>query len=195
MIGECEHRFHSGARTPGSMQSKELEVDMAGIAHAGVGLAAKQVAPKTPLVVLVTAAYVIDMIWGIFFFAGIEHLYWSHSLLMALLWSLLAGVLTALVSRSRRSGLIIGLLVFSHWVVDFISHPMTAVFPEDTGLPLLFENSPTVGLGVWRTQLGVNMGEYGTLLLGFVLYVLALRKIRREKRTAKAPEAIREASS
>lgn len=168
---------------------------MAGLAHAGVGLAAKRVAPKTPLVVLVTAAYVIDIIWGIFFFAGIEHLSWSHGLLMALLWSLLAGVLAALVSHSRRSGLIIGLLVFSHWVVDFISHPMTAVFPEATGLPLLFENTPTVGLGVWRTQLGVNIGEYGTLLLGFVLYVLALRKIRREKKAAEAPEAIRRASS
>lgn len=163
---------------------------MAGLAHAGVGLAAKRVAPKTPLVVLVAAAYVIDIIWGIFFFAGMEHLSWSHGLLMALLWSLLAGVLTALVSHSRRSGLIIGLLVFSHWVVDFISHPMTAVFPEATGLPLLFENSPIVGLGVWRTQLGVNIGEYGTFILGFVLYVLTLRKIRREESAAKEPPAI-----
>jgi len=163
---------------------------MAGLAHAGVGLAAKQVAPKTPLVVLVTAAYVIDITWGIFFFAGIEHLSWSHGLLMALLWSLLAGVLAALVSRSRRIGLIIGLLVFSHWVVDFISHPMTAIFPDGTGLPLLFENSPTIGLGVWRTQLGVNIGEYGSLLLGFTLYVLALRKIRREASAAKEPPAI-----
>jgi hypothetical protein len=185
MISECEHRFHSGARTPESIRSKEWEVEMAGLAHAGVGLAAKQVAPKTPLVVLVSAAYAIDIIWGIFFFAGIEYLSWSHGLLMALLWSLLAGLLAGFISHSRRSGLIIGLLVFSHWVVDFISHPMTAVFPDDTGLPLLFENSPTVGLGVWRTQLGVNIGEYGTFILGFVLYVLALRKIRREKRAAK----------
>lgn len=168
---------------------------MAGLAHAGVGLVAKRVAPKTPLVVLLAAAYVIDIIWGIFFFAGIEYLSWSHGLMMALLWSLLAGLLAGFVSHSRRSGLIIGLLVFSHWVVDFISHPMTAVFPEATGLPLLFENSSTVGLGVWRTQLGVNLGEYGTFILGFVLYVLVLRKIRREESAAKNTTAIRRVHS
>lgn len=46
---------------------------MAGIAHLGVGLASKRIAPKVPLGVLLIGAYAIDIIWGIFFFAGIEH--------------------------------------------------------------------------------------------------------------------------
>ena len=168
---------------------------MAVLAHAGVGLASKRIAPKVPVWILIIAAYVIDFIWGIFFFAGIEHMPapdspttnpWSHGLLMAVIWSLLAGFITWLISKDRRISLIIGGLVFSHWVIDFISHPMTAAFPGDTGLSLLFDGSPTVGLGLWSTQLGINIGEYGTLVLGLIIYILTLRKLRKENRSAKA---------
>lgn len=162
---------------------------MAALAHAGIGLASKRIAPKIPVWILVTAAYVIDLIWGVFFFAGIEHMPdqnlpgtnpWSHGLFMALIWSLLAGLITFWVSKDRRTALIISCLVFSHWVIDFISHPMTAAFPGDTGLPLLFEGSHLVGLGLWRTQVGLNIGEYGTLLVGFIIYILTLIKLRKE---------------
>jgi hypothetical protein len=165
---------------------------MAALAHLGVGLATKPAAPKIPVVILVVSAYTIDFIWGVFYFTGIERMPepnspttnpWSHGLFMAMVWSVLAGLVVALISRDRRTSLIIALLVFSHWVVDFISHPMTAVFPGDTGLPLLFEGSPTVGLGVWSTQLGVNIGEYGTLIVGVIIYMLTLRKLRNEKRS------------
>jgi hypothetical protein len=172
---------------------------MAALAHLGVGLAAKPAAPKVPVVVLVVSAYAIDFIWGVFFFTGLERLPesnspttnpWSHGLFMAVVWSVLAGLAAALISRDRRISLIVGLLVFSHWVVDFISHPMTAVFPGDTGLPLLFEGSPTVGLGVWRTQLGVNIGEYGTIIGGSIIYLLALRKLRKEKKSLAQVESV-----
>jgi hypothetical protein len=124
-------------------------------------------------------------------FAGIEHLPdanlsgtnpWSHGLFMGLIWSLLAGIITMLFSKVRHTSLMIGGLVFSHWVIDFISHPMTAAFPGDTGLSLLFDGSPTVGLGLWGTQLGVNIGEYGTLIVGLIIYILTLRKLRKESR-------------
>jgi hypothetical protein len=172
---------------------------MAALAHLGVGLAAKPAAPKVPVVVLVVSAYTIDFIWSVFFFTGLERLPepnspttnpWSHGLFMAVVWSVLAGLVAALISRNRRTSLMIGLLVFSHWVVDFISHPMTAVFPGDTGLPLLFEGSPTVGLGMWRTQLGVNIGEYGTLIVGLIVYFLTLRKLRHEKKLLAQSEVV-----
>jgi hypothetical protein len=165
---------------------------MAALAHMGVGLASKRIAPKIPTPILVASAYALDMIWGVFFAAGIEHLPetdpvttnpWSHGLFMSVVWSVLAGLIAWRVGRNRRTGFIIGLLVFSHWVVDFISHPMTAAFPGDTGLSLFFDGSPTVGLGLWRTQLGVNVGEYGTLAVGFVIYLLTIRKLKREQQT------------
>ena len=166
---------------------------MALLTHLGVGLAAKRIAPKTPVIVLILAAYTIDFIWAAFYFAGIEKLPgpgpvttnpWSHGLLMSLVWSLLIGLAAFLVSRSSRAGWVAGLLVFSHWIVDFISHPMRAAFPDDTKLSLLFDGSPTVGLGLWSTQLGMNIGEYGLLAVGILIYVLAIRKIRQEKKAS-----------
>ncbi len=163
---------------------------MAGLAHVGVGLAAKRITPKVPLVVLLIAAYGIDLIWGIFFITGLEGSsqpgqenpsYWSHSLFMALVWSALIGVLVLLISRNRSVALMIGLLIFSHWIIDFISHPMTAVFPDDTGLPLFFADSPLVGLGIWRTQLGVTIGEYGITVLGLIIYLFTLRNLRKDQ--------------
>jgi hypothetical protein len=164
---------------------------MAALTHLGVGLAAKRIAPKAPVIVLILAAYTIDLIWAAFYFAGIEHFPepnpvttnpWSHGLLMASLWSLLIGLIAFWVSRDRRAGWIAGLLVFSHWVVDFISHPMRFAFPYDTKLSLLFDGSPTVGLGLWSTQLGMNIGEYGLLAVGIIIYILTLRKIWQEKK-------------
>jgi hypothetical protein len=164
---------------------------MAGLAHVGVGLAAKRFAPNVPLGVLLVGAYAIDIVWGVCVVAGVEHFSgsgeattspWSHGLLMAVVWSGLAAVIAQRCCRNRRTSVIIGLLVFSHWVVDFISHPMTAVFPGNTGLPLLFEGSPTVGLGVWSTQLGVSVGEYGTLLAGLVIYILTRAQLQKGKK-------------
>ena len=119
---------------------------MAGIAHLGVGLASKRIAPKVPRGVLLICAYAIDVIWGIFFFAGVEHfpqpglastVPWSHGLFISLIWSAIAVLATAYISRNFRTSLFIGLLVFSHWAVDFIAKPMLAAFPTDYGL-LLF---------------------------------------------------------
>jgi len=163
---------------------------MAGLAHAGVGLAAKRFAPDVPLGVLLVGAYAIDIVWGAFVMAGIEHFSgsgpattnpWSHGLLMAVVWSGVAALIAQRRRRNFRTSVIIGLLVFSHWVVDFISHPMTAVFPGNMGLPLFFDGSPTVGLGLWSTQLGVNVGEYGAFIAGLAIYFLTRVKLQKEK--------------
>jgi hypothetical protein len=162
---------------------------MAALTHLGVGLAAKSTAPRVPVGILIASAYAIDIIWGIFYFAGIEHLPgpdhvsanpWSHGLFMALVWSLLAGLLAWRLG-GRRTGVVIGLLVLSHWVVDFISHPMTAAFPDDTGLPIFFSNEPLIGLGVWSSELGMNIGEYGGATLGLVIYLVTRWRLQWRK--------------
>jgi hypothetical protein len=171
---------------------------MAGLAHMGVGLAAKRAAPKTPLWVLVVSAYALDIVFGVLWLAGIERVPaedsettnpYSHGLFMAAVWSVLAGLVRKRAGRSTHTGWVVGLLVFSHWVVDFVAHPMTAIYPHDTGLSLLFDGSPTVGLGVWRTKTGVNIGEYGTLILGAVIYLLTLRKLKKQNVAAPSQES------
>ncbi|MBN1285422.1 MAG: hypothetical protein JXB47_08490 [Anaerolineae bacterium] len=163
---------------------------MAGLTHLGVGLAAKRVAPKTPLWALVVSAYALDFLFGVFWLLGIERVPgedveasspYSHGLFMAAIWSALAGLTARRISRDTRTGWVVGLLTFSHWVVDFISHPMTAVFPRDTGLPVFFDDSPKIGLGVWRTKTGMNIGEYGSLIAGAVIYLFTLRKLKKEE--------------
>lgn len=166
---------------------------MAGMTHLGVGLAAKKLAPEIPLLILVIGSYAIDIIWGVFYFLGIEYYPtpevvrvapWSHGLFMAIVWSVLIGLTAFLIGKKFRTGLFFGLLVFSHWIVDFIAKPMLYSFPTDSGLPLFFEGSPVVGLGLWSTQIGQNIGEYGVVLLGLVIYVLTLVKLKKEKRSS-----------
>ena len=168
---------------------------MAALAHLGVGFASKRIAPQIPLWILLVGAYLIDLIFFVFWFAGIEDMPkpgsapwvpWSHSLLMSAVWSILAAFIAALISRNKRTGVIMGLLVFSHWVVDFMSHPMMAAFPTDTGLPLSLKGSPMVGLGLWSTKTGIYVGEYGTLICGVLIYLWALISERRNRRMALA---------
>src|SRR4030042_1272285 len=160
-----------------------LGVDMAGLAHFGLGFAAKRLAPKVPLPVLLAVAWGADILSIIFLILGIESMastsYWSHGLFMCVVWSLLTGVITAIISRSFRTSLVLGLLFLCHWLLDFIAWPMTVLFEDATGIPLLFEGSPAVGLGLYRSLPGLIIIDSGFIIGGVVIYVITLRKIRR----------------
>ena len=159
---------------------------MAAIAHLGVGLAAKPLAPEINVGWLILGNYVLDFLWFGFAAVGMEvwpkpgvhdhPAWWEHSLLMAVVWSVLFGLLASwLGRRSRRRnyiGIIFGSMVFAHWVLDFITHPMTAVAPGDTGLPLAFGDSPLIGLGLYRSITAVWITEIGSVVLGLAIYIL-----------------------
>ena len=99
---------------------------------------------------------------------------WSHGLFMSLVWSLLFGALAYMVYRDRRTSAVLGLVVFSHWILDFIVHP-----PH---LPLLFDGSPQVGLGLWTTGPGLILSVgLEVLLLGGGLAVYLVTRKRNAK--------------
>ena len=161
---------------------------MAGIGHVGIGLAAKRVAPEVPTGVLLLAVEASDILWGVFALAGIESRHplnpgsaavspWSHGLFMSAVWSVITALLAARVYRNSRTGAVIGLLVFSHWVLDFISHLMwPSTLPD---LPLLFAGSPKVGLGLYRSP-GVSLAtDLGLLILGVVIYIRTITARKR----------------
>ena len=167
---------------------------MAGLAHLGVGLAAKPAAPRTPVWVLILMAYGIDLICFGFIAVGLEHFPkegvvssapWSHSLLMAVIWSGLAAGITRLVINDTRTILVIGLVFFSHWVLDFITHPMTAMFPTATGLLLYPGGTQEIGLGLYRSMTRANIFEYAILALGLGIYIVTRIRLRK----AGQPEA------
>src|ERR1019366_7925123 len=102
---------------------------MGPIGHFSVGLAAKPTAPKVPLGILLLATWILHVLAVAFGFAGIERggsagLPWPHGLFMSVVWSVVAALVTARIYRDHRAGLVVGLLVFSHWALDFLSHPI-----------------------------------------------------------------------
>jgi membrane-bound metal-dependent hydrolase YbcI (DUF457 family) len=94
------------------------------------------------------------------------HMPWSHGLFMSLVWAFLAAILVYLVYKDRRSALVIGLVVASHWFLDFIVHP-----PE---LSLFFNISQLYGLGLWVTDTGLRIAmmlELNMIIIGIGLYL------------------------
>lgn len=155
-----------------------------GPGHWGVGFAAKALAPKAPLWSLLVASEALDLlnfgldvadvetfgVSGVSFKHGVKmlesgSLSWPHGLLMSTVWSVVAAGLAHLAWRDRRISGVIGGVVFSHWGLDFIVHP-----PD---LPLLFDDSPKVGLGLWGSGPGVIISiilVIAVLIGGIVIY-------------------------
>jgi len=151
------------------------------IGHFGVGLAAKKVATKTSLGTLFLATQFIDLLWPLFLIFGIEQvkidpgntaftpfdfvLYpYSHSLIAVLFWSLIFGSIYFLIKKDLKTSIWLGVLVLSHWILDFITHR-----PD---LPLLIgSNSPMVGLGIWNSVIATILIEGGIFILGVYLFI------------------------
>ncbi|MBN1927633.1 MAG: hypothetical protein JW798_17495 [Prolixibacteraceae bacterium] len=160
--------------------------------HIGVALAAKPIEPKTPTSALLIATSLIDFLCGIFVISGIEwvkpdgtsSMPWSHGLFMGVVWMLATYGVTWLISKNRKMSLILALLVFSHWVLDFISHPMGMGqdFPKD--IPLLFENSPKVGLGLYNSAIVAFVTDIGLLAIGSVIFLVKSKTKNRSGRWA-----------
>jgi len=145
------------------------------VGHYGVSFAAKKVEQSIPLWVLFLAVQFLDVLWAPFVLLGIEkvrivpgitatnpldlyYMPYTHSLVAALFWSCAVGLVYQLVARPsrRQASVIIGLAVFSHWVLDLIVHR-----PD---LPL-YDNAAKVGLGLWNAP-ALAFGLEGALLFG-----------------------------
>ena len=153
---------------------------MAALGHVSAGLVAKRFAPKVPLFILLAAGYLMDILEIIFEFTGIDdtqYAPWTHSLVMSAIWSAFAGLLAALIFRSRRSGVVIALVVFSNWILDFITHPMDiGIIPH--GLPFFLSASAKVGLGLYDSWVGMVIGEVGLPIVGLVFYLRGRRRAK-----------------
>jgi hypothetical protein len=137
------------------------------LGHFAVGMAVKPVASKVSLGVLLVATQVIDILYAVFLVAGVGRSsgasVWDHGLVMSLVWSLLAFGIYFAFSRDLRLGFVVGFLVLSHWICDFISWSNT--------LPLAFSDSPRVGLGLYSSSLVSIVGEFGLFGIGLAYYL------------------------
>jgi hypothetical protein len=157
------------------------------VGHYGPSFAAKKLEPSVPLWVLFVAVQFLDVLWAPFVLLGVEkvrivphftasnaldlyYMPYTHGLLTALGWSVLAGALYQVVARPmhRRAAVLVGLAVFSHWILDFIVH-----VPD---LPL-YDNSAKVGLGLWNAR-ALAYGLESVVLLGGIWLYLRGRQAR-----------------
>jgi len=154
------------------------------VGHFAVAFAAKKAAPKTPLVMLVFAATFLDVVWPVLVLLGVESFRivpgvtafspfdfqsypWSHSLLMALVWSVLLGWAYLAASGDRAGAFWVGALVASHWALDLVSHR-----PD---LPLYPGGAAREGLGLWNSVPATFVVEGTLFALGVALYVWTTR--------------------
>lgn len=130
----------------------------------------------------------LDLLWAPFILLGIEkvrvvenfagashldlyHMPWTHSLPMALVWSVLGGVLYRVIWHRAgiAGGLLIGGLIFSHWILDFLTHK-----PD---LELWF-GGVKVGLGLWENKplaFGLELGLFG---VGSFLFLQRVKPVK-----------------
>lgn len=155
------------------------------VGHYSVAFAVKTERNKIPLWVLFIAVQFLDYIWATLVLLGIEkvrvikgftagsmldsyyHPY-SHSLIAAIIWSGVAAIgykpLCSWLgySYSKSAALIVGVAVFSHWILDLIAHPRDLA---------IYDNTWKVGFGLWNYRDPEFALEIGLLGLGIVLYL------------------------
>jgi membrane-bound metal-dependent hydrolase YbcI (DUF457 family) len=155
------------------------------VGHFAVGFASKRLAPRASEGVLLLAPLFLDVIWPVFLATGLEsvriepgntaftpldlHDYpYSHSLVTSLGWSVLLALLYYAVSRYRRGALVVAAGVFSHWVLDWITHR-----PD---MPLYPGSSISVGLGLWNSRAGTMIVESLMFVAGVLIYARCTRR-------------------
>jgi hypothetical protein len=169
--------------------------------HFGITLAAKPLIPTVPLWTLLVASEALDLLSFGFISIGLERMAvskinfqdgiqtitpgsvpWSHGLFTSLVWSAIFATVTYLILRNWKAGMIVGLVTFSHWILDFIVHP-----PD---LPIFLRDLPELGLGLWTSGPGFIISiilEFVLLTGGLAIYWVA-RKRRKSQETT--PSAI-----
>jgi membrane-bound metal-dependent hydrolase YbcI (DUF457 family) len=156
------------------------------VGHYGPSFAAKAIRPAVPLWTLFVAVQLVDVGWAVLVLLGVErvrivpgitasnpfdlyYMPYTHSLVAAVLWSVTAGVLVARLGRmARGAAAVIGLAVFSHWILDLLVHR-----PD---LPL-YDDTMKVGLGFWNYPALALALEAALLFAGMILYLRATQPI------------------
>jgi len=155
--------------------------------HFGLAAAVKWRAPAAPLWLLMIATQWLDIVFVPLFVLGVERLVplpgaksgaygqaliyadYTHSLFGALLLSALLGAVASLRYGSKN-GFVVGLVSFSHWVLDLLVHR--------GDLPILPGNLgrlPRLGFGLWRFTWLSALFELALVFSGALLYWRAAR--------------------
>lgn len=159
------------------------------IGHFGAGLATKKIDPKPSLGTLFMASQFLDLLWPLFLLLGLERVKidpgntaftpldftsypLTHSLMGALIWAVLFALVYYWRKKQLKSAFILGGLVLSHWVLDFITHrPDLLLIP---GIDV------KTGLGLWNNVWATIIVE-GLIFIGGAYLYLKVTKAKNKK--------------
>lgn len=157
--------------------------------HLAPALVLKKMERRLNLGWLFFAGLFHDFLFGILVLLGLEQVHipsnfaqthymtftfpYSHGLVASLVWSVVGFAITyavlprLTVKERKQAGLAIALAVFSHFVLDWLTH-----IPE---LPLLGEGSPKIGLSLWNNLPLALTLEVALDAIGFIFYLAVIK--------------------
>jgi hypothetical protein len=157
--------------------------------HFGLAAAIKGKEPEVPLWSLMLATQWLDVVFVPLLLFGVERLEpiagaksgaygaaqiyadYSHSLVGAAVLALLFGLFAAL-RLGKRSGMVLGLVAFSHWLLDLPMHRGDMPI-----LPGNLADLPRLGFGLWRHPVLSAAAELVLVVAGAVVYWRAARRV------------------
>lgn len=163
------------------------------IGHYALAFGATRMAPTVSLGTLFLACQFADLLWPTLLLLGIERVEidpgntaftplnfvsypYSHSLVMLLAWSVIIGLAYRTIrGGTARAALVVAGLVFSHFVLDFITHR-----PD---LPITTSGTTKVGLGLWNAPTGTLIIESLMFVIGVLVYGMTRKSQGREAGT------------
>lgn len=164
------------------------------VGHYAAALAAKAAEPRAPLWTLVAGAQLIDIGWSALVIAGIErghidpalpgsplvleYMPFTHSLPAVVAWSLAAALLAKYLLRlAWRPAIMIGAVVFSHWLLDLLVHrPDLELYPQ----------GPKAGFALWDLPVAEQAVEIGLIAIAGVFWAAQRTRASRSAWSAAA---------
>jgi len=154
------------------------------VGHFATGLIGKRVDPRLSLGTMILASMLADVLWCVFMLAGVEevqitngrgagnyfhpiNIALSHSLAMLFVWGAVFAGVHFWLRRSKRSALLLFLLVLLHWPLDVIAHK--------SDMPLAPGLAQQFGFGLWTNVIATIIVEGGLWLLSLVIYLRVTR--------------------
>jgi membrane-bound metal-dependent hydrolase YbcI (DUF457 family) len=149
--------------------------------HFGLAAGVKGRQRQVPLWALMLATVWLDIVFAPLLAAGVEsidnvpgttggygkaiiHADWTHSLVGALVLAALFG-LVATRPWDRRVGIMLGAVVFSHWLLDLVVHRGDMpILPGNAG------DLPRLGFGLWKAPAVSILVELALVVVGAWLY-------------------------
>jgi membrane-bound metal-dependent hydrolase YbcI (DUF457 family) len=146
--------------------------------HYAAAIAAKAAEPRAPMWTLVAGCQLIDIGWSVAVMTGVEHgrvdptlpgsafvleyMPFTHSLPGVIGWSLGAALLARYLLRlDWTPAIMIGAVVFSHWLLDLLVHrPDLELFPQ----------GPKAGFALWDSPVIEQAVEIGLIAVAGVFW-------------------------